>query len=208
MDISFTEETQRYGPGYGDFVLQSSDGKDFHFPRAILAFTSGFFKDMFDLPNSSTAEGTPEKPLVLTESSQLVQMLLDVVNPNAPSPPLVLAKPVDLCRFLMGLIDPNESPFVYLLEAAHKYRIPCIFRWFEKEAIRAQVNEENREETPAILDKCPVFVLACARQHNLPQIGRLAIRELVKRPSLLLDEDVDLPPKLYRGIYGWANSEM
>ncbi|CCA77178.1 hypothetical protein PIIN_11160 [Serendipita indica DSM 11827] len=120
MDISFTEETQRYGPGYGDFVLQSSDGKDFHFPRAILAFTSGFFKDMFDLPNSSTAEGTPEKLLVLAESSQLVQMLLDVINPNVPLPPL------------------DTSTIVGLLEGARKYRVPCVFRWFEKEAIRSQ----------------------------------------------------------------------
>ena len=70
-----------------DIILRSSDLIDFYVLRAFLSYVSPFFKDMFDLP-STTTNGITNGFLVIPvpETSETIRLLLDLIYPHIGEP--------------------------------------------------------------------------------------------------------------------------
>lgn len=145
MEQATPKDSTNFPPGYGDFALQSSDGVICHFPRYLLAYISGFFKDLFDLPNSDSGP----TPLLLTEPSQMVELLLSHMD----------------TKIRVQSINPNT--IVDLLEAARKYQVPTIGEWFEAEIKHKRVPLAGDVSVTNLLLDNPLLTLHCAWRFNL-----------------------------------------
>lgn len=96
--------------GYGDFIMQSSDGVIFHFPKAILSYMSPVFEDMFKLATSE--QGTS---LIISENSQAWGLFLNHIDPKRQIPAF------------------NFETISSISECAEKYRVSTIMKWFDNE---------------------------------------------------------------------------
>lgn len=75
--------SERFPEGYGDFVLQSSDGVQFHVPKYIMSHSSPVFKDMFSLcePGENSTD-----PLPLPHESTTLDLFLCHIDPCQSKP--------------------------------------------------------------------------------------------------------------------------
>lgn len=157
-----------FPPSYGDFALQCSDGIVCHFPRYLLGYLSGFFKDMFELPNSNESVQSME-PLLLTEPSKTIELLLQHMDPKIVTPGI------------------DQDTIVDLLEAARKYQVPNVTTWFQEEVLftKAHVLSQNRDLF--LLVENPLLIFYCALRFDLPNLGRPALKILAHCHMALLE---------------------
>jgi hypothetical protein len=142
---------------------------------------SGFFKDMFELPDSdgeNNQSRATSDPLRLTETSQTIELLLQHMDPK--------------CQQYKN-IDPDT--IVDLLEAARKYQVPSITVWFENE-IRVKRTLIHTTAIPGqqaslasepFLAADPLLSLYCALRFDLPGSGRLALKEFAECDASLIE---------------------
>jgi hypothetical protein len=150
--------SETFPPGYGDFVLKSSDGFIFHFPQFLLSHASPIFKDMCEICEDSLND--EEDPLTVTEDSTTVEALLLFIDPAKAAPPL------------------HWSIAESFLEAADKYQIQGVPTWFDRE-VRAEAGRRHTEDYAL---KSPMTCLGLAIRYNLPEVSAYALRDLIRHP--------------------------
>ncbi|EIN12471.1 hypothetical protein PUNSTDRAFT_118293 [Punctularia strigosozonata HHB-11173 SS5] len=141
--MDFLEESS------SDIILRTSYPEPTEFPahRCILSIASGFWHDMFSLPQSSTEANTPRPIIDLSESTQTVERLLRLIYP-------VLDPPID-----------SLDAIVPVLEAAVKYDIPLVIEKMRKLLV-----------TPAQVESAPLRVFAIAERFGLEEEAKIASR--------------------------------
>jgi hypothetical protein len=173
MGESTAQDSTKFPPGYGDFALHCSDDVICHFPRYLLGYMSGFFKGMFELPDISgtneQSRTTPE-PLRLTETSVVIELLLQHIDPRTQHQEI------------------NPDNIVDLLEAARKYQVPTITESYENEVqlkrtlvYTASIPDQHVSlASQPLLVTNPLLVLYCALRFDLPRSGQLALKEFTQ----------------------------
>ncbi|PVF96038.1 hypothetical protein CPB86DRAFT_710038, partial [Serendipita vermifera] len=157
--------------GYGDFVIHSSDGVTFHFPGFLLSHASPVFRDMFVVGNSPSQS----TQVTLTESAVTIDLLLRQIDPNKEPMP------------------PDFDTIGGLLEAARKYQVLKVMKWWEKE-----LGVDATGRSPTIL-KEPMRCLALAARYELDMTARVALRDLIKSPI----EDIQCNIKFESCLFGY-----
>ncbi|KAG8753988.1 hypothetical protein FRC14_005487 [Serendipita sp. 396] len=147
-----------FPPGYGDFVLQSSDGQNFYFPRSILNRMSGFFRNL-------DATGTEEKPFRLLEGSFVLFYLLKHMDPQ---------KSNSITRGSCG---------VDVIRAGAKYQIEIILQRFQN-----GVDKGGQGARASVMRNNPAELLQVALDYNVGGIGRRAVQELTSRSAVDLNK--------------------
>lgn len=168
--------------GYGDCALESSDGVIFHFPRSLLIHSSTFFKSTLDtVPSTST-----QQPKVsIEEKSSLVKLLLVHIDPTMSKPHV------------------TEETIEPLLSLSLKYGVPHIQRWLTECMLTGRVDPVTGQETPALIRSKPLLILHFADKYDLKDVGKQALREVLKWPEDELEEGMEsLPRPLEKYIRG------
>ena len=165
MTETTTRDSTKFPLGYGDFILQCSDGVVCHFPRHLLEYMSPVFKDMFIVSNHNSTSSSQSLPLILVERSEVIELLLEHIDPRSMQVPP---------------IDPKN--ILGLLEAARKYQVIIITERFKEQAALRQVNTTTGDIKEPFTSTHPDLALQCAVRFDFPHIGRLALRELVRGP--------------------------
>ncbi|CAG7850760.1 SubName: Full=Uncharacterized protein {ECO:0000313/EMBL:CCA78025.1} [Serendipita indica DSM 11827] len=142
-----------FPPGYGDIKLITSDDIVFSFPRYLLSHCSSVFMDMLALGESD--QENPE--VTVTEDSTTMDAVLRFLDPEKDILPL----------------NPHSAPKI--LEAAHKYQLPRIMKWWAQE-VTAGPELEN-----------PMQCLALAELYGIRGVAKLALRALVIAPVAELE---------------------
>jgi hypothetical protein len=186
MDQSTLRDSTKYPPGYGDFALQCSDNIVCYFPRHLLEYMSPVFKDMFSLAaeaiDSHSRTQSSQPPLKLTESSAVIEALLEHIDPKSKR---VLPIYPDI---ILGLLD-----------AAQKYQISTVIEWFAEQGCLHHEETTSGEVVGPFTSTHPALALECALQFELPHIGKLALRELASAPSSKIQlGGTDLPSRVYK----------
>src|SRR4051794_16726640 len=78
------KHSENFPPGYGDLQIETCDNIIFHFPRFLLSHASPVFKDMFEIGPDKKPE--QETPLIVSEDSQAIDLLLLYIDPAKASP--------------------------------------------------------------------------------------------------------------------------
>jgi hypothetical protein len=163
--------------GYGDFALESEDGVICYFPSQILGHMSPVFKDMLALGDRATSH------VKLTESVKTLELFLTHLDPN-------LTK---------ASIDRETIPD--LLEAAHKYQVNAIMRWFDLEATTQRMCRGTVVASDEFAINYPGEALSLAIRYGLVETTRLSLRELCNSDSqILLDHGPALGILIYLKI--------
>ncbi|KAG8753991.1 hypothetical protein FRC14_005490 [Serendipita sp. 396] len=174
--------SDRFPVNYGDFVLKSSDGVLFHFSRAILAYMSDFFRGMFELPTPDRTQGTARKPLVVTETAVVLEGLLEQIDPKTLKPAF------------------DNDTIIDVLEAARKYQVSIVLDRFQQK-MNSERDLRNSSRQSGLLYSRPLVVLHIALQHEMPEVGRWALRELMRCSAKLIEEDdVEIAVKSFKYI--------
>ncbi|KAF7354756.1 hypothetical protein MSAN_01389700 [Mycena sanguinolenta] len=141
-----------------DVILRSSDQVDFHVHKALLAFCSLVFRNMFSFPAPVSEEGDAVKdgkPVVpLTEPSKTLEKLLILCYPRLSG---------DGFRDLDGMYGAYE--------AADKYQISGGQKQLEKMLVK-----------PRFLENHPHRVFAIACHYRLENIAKAAAMATLKLP--------------------------
>lgn len=166
----FSEE---FPQGYGDLILSSSDGVIFHFPSFLLSHASPVFRDMYRL-----GEGTQnQEALNLTEDHMTLERFLCHIDPVKDIP----------------YLDWDRVPAV--LQAAEKYQVNSIFKWFERE-VSLSITTTNYPTLPN-----PMLYFALARRYDLRMTEKLALRQLIKSPLSEITGSPHVDSSLLKGIF-------
>ncbi|PVF93746.1 hypothetical protein CPB86DRAFT_829093, partial [Serendipita vermifera] len=147
-------QSKEFPEGYGDFVFKSSDGVVFHFPRFLLSHVSPVFKDMYAI-----GEGVKNQEIMtLSEDSATLEYFLRHIDPVKETPHL------------------DWNRLAGTLQAAEKYQIDSIFKWFEREASISLTTTQY----PTLPN--PMLCYSLARRYALRATAKLALRQLIKCP--------------------------
>ncbi|PVF93742.1 hypothetical protein CPB86DRAFT_789749 [Serendipita vermifera] len=150
--LELPTHSTEFPEGYGDFVFKSSDGVIFHFPRFLLAHVSPVFKEMF-----AVGDGAQKQEMTtLYEDYATLEYFLCHIDPAKETPQLDW--------------DRMEGT----LQAAEKYQVNNVLKWFEKEATQSL----TAPNYPLLSD--PTLCFALARRYDLHMITRLSLRQLIK----------------------------
>ena len=195
MDMSTERESTKFPPSSGDFPLLCGDGVICYFPRHILEYMSPFFKDLFSLPPERPNNDPPRTgvipasaPLRLTERSEIIELLLEHIDPKKKTPPIDVKTVGDL------------------LEAARKYQLSTVMDWFEEEVKVKKIAFSLADTAHPSADKVaeplvathPLLVLTLAVQFDLPETGQLALKEFIRCDAKTIQStDETLPLRLY-----------
>lgn len=163
--------------GYGDFTLISSDGIHFHIDRSLLAYLSGFFRDLFALPSpgSSYTGIVGENSVAVQQPSNTLNAFLRHIDPNKVKPEI------------------NKSNIASILECARFYRVPTIMTWFTQEVQVRRTMFRRKEQEPCFMEKNPLFVLSLAYQLGLRDLTEIAMSALITCEIAQWDIDAELP---------------
>ncbi|KAG8805976.1 hypothetical protein FRC17_005245 [Serendipita sp. 399] len=138
-----------YGPGEDkDVQLMSSDGVVFHVQRYLLAHTSPVFKDMFLVGNGPLQ-------IAVSEDSKTLAHFLRFFDPT---------------KEIQRMQVKDAIP---LLEAARKYQVQHIFKWWAKGILG-----KGRVPTDEAMD-----CLALALRHNLHRAAGIAFESAIGAPE-------------------------
>ncbi|KAG8805977.1 hypothetical protein FRC17_005246 [Serendipita sp. 399] len=151
------EFSKEFPPGTGDVQLVSSDGVTFHFHQFLLSHNSPVFRDMFVVGN-----GPPR--IAVTEDSTTLNLLL---------------------RFFGSTKEFEFLPAkdaIPLLEAARKYQVPHVIRWWERETKRW-----GKDQSKEAMD-----CLALALRHGLHEVADIAFEYLVGAPESELQSRIPI----------------
>ncbi|PVF93747.1 hypothetical protein CPB86DRAFT_876900 [Serendipita vermifera] len=166
----FSEE---FPQGYGDLILSSSDGVIFHFPSFLLSHASPVFRDMYRL-----GEGTQnQEALNLTEDHLTLERFLCHIDPVKDVPHL----------------DWDRVPGV--LQAAEKYQVNSIFKWFERE-VSLSMTATHYPTLPN-----PMLYFTLVRRYDLRVTEKLALRQLIKCPLSEITGSPHVDSSLLKGTY-------
>ncbi|KAG8817654.1 hypothetical protein FRC18_000414 [Serendipita sp. 400] len=173
--------SEEFPSGNGtDILLVSSDSTLFYFHQFLLTYTSRVFKDMIQSNDYSVM-----KPLHLSEDRATIDLLLRHIDPVRVTPNL-------------------DSDTVFgLLEASKKYEIRTVGPWFNDQITRENYNNNNdNEEVNVLIRGRPLRLFRIGEELNLPDVSRIALREILKGHSnVLLDENAGpISPRLWRYI--------
>jgi BTB/POZ domain len=156
----------RFGKGYGDFTMESSDNMLLYFPKDLLIQASPFFKDMFGIAehatNSSLVDNT--QPLVMEEDSETLEDLLLCIDPSKAMPPI------------------NPSTIEKVFRAAHKYQIEKFITYFAYVVGQEPACTCAAQNCGEFLSKNAALVLSLAERYDLPDLARRALRRLIVEP--------------------------
>lgn len=144
--------SKEFPEGYGDFVFKSSDGVVFHFPRFLLTHVSPVFKQMLAVGDGAQKE----EITTLYEDYVTLEYFLRHIDPAKETPQL------------------DWNRMAGTLQAAERYQINNIFKWFEMEATHSL----TASNYPVPSD--PMHCLVLARRYNLQMMARLSLRQLIK----------------------------
>lgn len=148
--IQGMRHSELFPEGYGDFVLKSSDGVIFHFPRYLLSHVSPVFKDMLEICNHTTGD----EALSLTEDSVMLETLLLFIDPVKEARPL------------------NWVTVEGFISVADKYQVGGIPKWFEREVGMERLYDRGMTS--------PMLCLGLAIRYRLPEVEKHALQHLVK----------------------------
>lgn len=121
-----------------------------------------------------------ENPLLIPEESFTWHLLLCHMDSLITIPPF------------------DHTTITSLLYAAEKYQIEVVLDWFHEEVERVPFNYQDI--SPPHIMEHPLLILFLSTHHNMPNLSRLALRELIRCDGNLLNEDVDIDIALYRYI--------
>ncbi|CAG7850761.1 SubName: Full=Uncharacterized protein {ECO:0000313/EMBL:CCA78026.1} [Serendipita indica DSM 11827] len=166
-DVEQTRRSDEFPQGYGDVELISSDKVIFSFHRYLLCHCSPIFKDMFVVGTSKSPTNDSIPYVILSEDSATLDALLRFFDPEKEPLPM------------------NNETIVGLLEAARKYQVPRVMKWWEREM---QIDLVATQKAKL---QHPMLCLVLADRYGVRNVARVAARELIKAPA---DElQVDLP---------------
>jgi hypothetical protein len=164
--------SKEFPEGYGDFVFKSQDGVTFHFPRFFLSHVSPVFKDMYQ-----AGEGAQNQDIVvLTEDHKTIEQFLCHIDPAKDTPSL------------------DWDRVAGVLQAAEKYQVNSIIKWFEKE-VSMSLTATYYPTLPN-----PMLYFALARRYDLHMTARLALRQLIKCPLSEIFGSVHVDSSLLKHI--------
>ena len=118
-----------------DIILRSSDLIDFYVLKAFLSYVSPFFKDMFDVPSTTTNEIINGFLVIpVAETSETIRLLLDLIYPH-----------------IGELQIDNITLFLNVCKAAGKYCMDII-----QNGLRKQIVTSN----PTVSEPLRVYAVA------------------------------------------------
>ncbi|KAI0253678.1 hypothetical protein BJV78DRAFT_1104707, partial [Lactifluus subvellereus] len=138
-----------------DIIIRSADHTNFPIHKSILASSSQFFKDMFSLPQPSSAVVNGLPVVHVSEDAELVQALITVLYP------------------IPSKIPTSYDRVLALLAAAQKYDMSAV-----KSSIRAEVRRRNLLATSGTA----AFVYAIASKNRLLPESETAARLTLNHP--------------------------
>jgi BTB/POZ domain len=157
--------TSLVGKGNGDLAMKSSDNVVLYFPKVLLILASPVFKDMFGMAEHATDSSSVDnaQPLVMEEDSETLQELLLSIDPSKAMPPI------------------NPSTIEKVVRAAHKYQIEKFITYFSY-VVRQGPTCACAVHCGEFLSKNAALVLSLAKRYDLPDLARLALRQLIVEP--------------------------
>ena len=167
----------RFPEDYGDCALESSDGVIFHFPRCLLRHSSIFFKNKLDVHPSSPE---PIQHIVLEESSEILELLLIHMDPTMKTE-----------RVTEDILEP-------LLSVSLRYGVSHIKRGLMEGVLTGRVDPRTGEEISALIYSNPFSILRLAHRYDLADMGRQALREILRWSEDDLGEEIETLPKEFR----------
>lgn len=155
-----TRVSIEFPEGNGDFQIKSVDGLVCYFSKAILAYTSPIFRDMFQV--AQQAGITQVQDMVdITETGDQLELFLTHLDPLRQKPTISFYTVEDL------------------LSMAQKYQVSTIIQWFEREITVQQFQGRGDVIQKPMLLNNPSRVLNLAQKFNLQKAGELAVKELL-----------------------------
>lgn len=158
--------SKTFGEGYGDLALLSSDGIVFHFSSFLLAYSSPVFKDMLEIASKADnvihqSQNLKGQPVPLSEDAVTLDLLLRHIDPVATISP------------------PQKPTIVKLLDAARKYQLPAVFKWFEAEATRGKIRRHGSSDDKPLIEEDPMLILSLALDYEINDLAREALLSAV-----------------------------
>ena len=112
-------------------------------------------------------------------------------------PQVVLSEDSTTLDCLLRFFDPEKDPLPYnsetiscLLEAARKYHVPRVMKWWEKEL---QIDLVAAQEAKL---QDPMLCLVLADRYGMKNVARVALRELIKAPAETLHVEFALESRI------------
>lgn len=146
--------------------MRSSDGVDFHFPSALLKWTSPVFEDMFALGQTSglvdlsTTDASQDAMVVLSEDAETLELLFRFIDP----------------RKRAGKITQNNV--TRLLTASEKYQVlqipHTVEDWFG--------DREMGSPGPSLIFSHPMLAFTIATRFGLQNAVKAATERLITCP--------------------------
>ena len=152
-----------------DIILRSSDLVNFYVLKGFLSYVSPFFKDMFDLPSTTTNEIMNGFPVIaVAETSKTICLLLDLVYPHTGEPQIN-----------------NVALFLNVCKATRKYCMDIIENRLRKQIVTSHltVSEPLRVYAVAIGLDWEEVALIAARNASKISLDQLPRAEELKNIS-------------------------
>ena len=152
-----------------DLILRSSDLVNFYVLKGFLSYVSPFFKDMFDLPSTTTNEIMNGFPVIaVAETSKTICLLLDLVYPHTGEPQIN-----------------NVALFLNVCKATRKYCMDIIENRLRKQIVTSHltVSEPLRVYAVAIDLDWEEVALIAARNASKISLDQLPRAEELKNIS-------------------------
>jgi hypothetical protein len=164
--------SKEFPEGYGDFVFKSMDGVIFHFPRFLLSHISPVFRDMYQIGDDNSTQDI----VSLTEDYATLEFFLRLIDPAKETPRI------------------EQERLVGALQAAEKYQIDSIFKWFETEVALSLLT------TDYFTLSDPMLFLSLALRYDLRKTIGISLREALKCPLGKLSDGPHIESRLWRRI--------
>ncbi|PVF91438.1 hypothetical protein CPB86DRAFT_686542, partial [Serendipita vermifera] len=172
--------SKEFPEGYGDFIFKSMDGVIFHFPRFLLSHVSPVFRDMY-----LVCDGAQKQEItILTEDHATLEYFLRHIDPAKDTPQL------------------DWDRVANVLQAAEKYQVNTIFKWFEREVDLSLTSDRSR------MVPNPTLCLALARRYDLQMTARISLRQLIKCPISEITESPHVDSALLKHIFNLRTTRM
>ena len=158
-------------PGQHDFVVVASDGVRFNLSRTVLAATSGFFADMFDVgdPSSST-QSSEEQTVNASEGHVILDSLFTISysHPEKPKPNIV-----------------TFTQIAELIRVAEKYSMRHALDYLSSHLTLPHI-QGTRVIQPFTVTH-PLATLSLSLTHGFILPARLAMKEVVNAANSIWD---------------------
>ena len=162
-------------PGRHDFVVVASDGMRFNLSRTVLAATSGFFADMFDVgdPSSST-QSSEEQTINASEDHVILDSLFTISysHPEKPKPNIV-----------------TFTQIAELIRVAEKYSMRHALDYLSSHLTLPRIQGTTVIQPFTVTHPLATLSLSLTHGFNLP--ARLALKEVVNATNSIWNATSD-----------------